>query len=318
MANFQDSYPAKVKYADDVQKNISFLLQPKENYTNSYFEPKYAFKLLCGSTSKDSNISDIYINQKYADYLLKTRGYESDQYKKLLNESIQLPYSNKYSKDINLTYCIKGIIDEADEKYIYYKNYIGDFFLANQYLSLPIQSSILFKLEKTTEELKTQIDTLLAEYKYETIGRHFNALMFSLAYDFRIVPVSPLGSENNILNITNENNILFNTLSKLYDFYFNKEYIISLIIVIISILIIFIVLFIVYRNLIKEKCNVKFVFALFILGFPGGVLFNFLFKQLFFKTIPLSIFSWQSFLFMFLALIIQLLIFKLMLKKSTK
>ena len=302
-SNFLNSTPATVDYLDKTNVPISFLLQPKENYTSNHFEQMYNFDLLVGGTDKNSNPEDIYINTQYADKLLIDNGLSS--YKDLLDLEIELPYTSKYSKGIQFHYVIKGVIDESSEKYTYYKSFIGDFFLANAYLSLPISTGTIFKMPDTLNDIRKTLDMLFSIYDYQTYGRYFNALSFSLAYDYRISIIGTVSSENNIHEINNSENGFFTKFHNLYDYYLYKKYIIHFITTLILLLIFIIINSVLSRQIItKLKSHLKTVIISLLLSFALGLGFNFVYKAMFLRKTYISITSWQSFIAMFVCFII--------------
>ena len=217
-AKYQNSTPAIVDYVDKNNVDISFILIPKENYTNSYFSSPHVFKLLVGGTSSSSNIEDLYINQKYADKLIFDDSSIST-YEQLIGKKISLPYTTRYVKNIYIDYIIKGVIDDNDAKYIRYSSFIGDFFLANQYLNLPINGTVVFEIPKKLNEIRVTLDSLFNLYEYSTICRYFNALSFSLAYEYRIYEIEAIGSNtNNLFEINDKTNDVFNKFNSVYDY----------------------------------------------------------------------------------------------------
>ena len=319
----EDSFPAEISINGKETKAINFLLQPKENYTNSFFNSIYSFKLLCGKTSKDSNTEDIYITKTYADKLLDSLFIEN--YEGLIGEKIELGYKHKYlSNSIMMTYKIKGVIDENDEHYLKMKNYIGDFFLVNQYLSLPINPTVLFGLEKDTEALRKELDTIFRTYKYDTSGRHFDALNFAYDYDTRIYAISNLNSEYQYLNTSSAS---FQKYNSLYEYFFNKQYIILIIITIILNLIFLVLgsmLLFVFLNktkFLKQRKTVIISFLFIIsIAVSLSILLSKLYKMLFFKNLPLSINCWGGFVLLaseaIIIIFVYIKIYLLKLKKN--
>ena len=305
LSDFQNSTPAIVDYIDKKQVGISFLLLPKENYTNSFFNGNYKFKLLSGGTSPKSNTEDLYINKNYADKLLVDNNLSS--YKDLLDMRINLPYSNQYVKNVEMSYVVKGVLDDTDSKYQYYQSCIGDFFLANQYLSLPINGNVVFKTPTKYSDFKKLINTMFDWYNYDTVGRHFDALNFAYHYSYRIVTISDLNNDNNYKNIYDENNAFYKNIDKLYNYYFEKQYIVPTILIIVG-NVAFLVLFYELIKLLvggNKKLNILPI-ILAILSIPMSMGLNSIYVKLINKSLPLSITSWQSFIFMLVELVLLL------------
>ena len=229
-SNFLETTPAVVNYIDEEKVPISFLLLPKGGYLDSFFSPNYMFHMLAGATDKTANIEDIYINQKYADYLLSISS-EYSSYSDLLDEIIEVPYYTQYiTKGVLVNYKIKGVIDSNDEKYIFFSKYIGDFFLANQYLSLPIKSCTIFDLENKMTSIKKQVNAITNTYNYKTNLKRFNSIENMYTYEYRLLSFDTLTTENNISSIENTESNHFSKYQKVYDYYFYKNNILKLLV----------------------------------------------------------------------------------------
>lgn len=300
-AGLDQCSPATITYNGSDNIEISFLLLPKENYTNSYFDASYNYKMLAGGANKESDVSDLYINKKYADYLLTVNS--KTKYDDLLNLEIKLPYNGKYSKNKFINYIIKGVIDETDEKYIYYKNYFGDFFLANQYLSLPISSSVCFKINSNDSNLiRENLDLLNRIYKYESAGRHYNALNFTFFYQYRFMSISTLESSGSYKNI-NAQSEYFAPYFKMYDYYFSKTNVVSVIVLVILLLIF--VVFSIYFYVLADSIefsyshkNIWRLLSILIISFIISLLLSRVLTQLIFGGYCIANSSWLSFLLM--------------------
>ena len=309
-ANYLNTTPATVDYIDEEKVNISFILIPKENYTNSYFSAPHTFNLLVGNTSSSSNLEDIYINKKYADKLISDDS-TIESYKQLLDKKITLPYTNSYVKNIDIEYVIKGVIDD-DAKYQRYKSFVGDFFLANQYLNLPINGTCLFELPKKIDEIREMMDSLFKIYEYDTIGRYFNALSFTLAYEYRIYEIEAIGpNQNDMFKINDGSNTFFNKYNSIYDYYFTKSYIMPLILISLSLLSLLIIFITMLRTIYKfgatKKITISVLFSI-LFAFPTAIGTNYIYKALFLNGISVSISSWQTFVFMLLPIILMIAI----------
>ena len=320
-ANYRNTTPATVDYIDEEKVNISFVLIPKENYTNVYFSAPHIFKLLVGGTSNSSNIEDIYINKKYADKLINDSPDLSD-YKQLLDKKISLPYKNTYVSNKSIEYVIKGVLDDEDDKYKRYQSFVGDFFLANQYLNLPINGTVVFELPTKLDEIRSMVDSLFKIYEYDTIARYFSAVNFTFAYEYRIYEIEAIGSNNNdMFKIEDKSNTVFKKFNSVYENYLSKAYILPLIIISIALLtliITFIALMIaIYKSFKKSKLLSFAIFISILLSFPTAIGTNFLYKLLFLKSLYVSITSWQTFVFMLVVLMV-LIITWLLCKKHRK
>ena len=310
---FKGSTPAFVDYIDQSSVSVSFLLLPKENYTNSYFDPLYSFELLCGGPNKESNSEDIYINQKYADYLLYSRGLPQNDYSSLLDEpEIRLPYINQYTESKKyMTYILKGVIKEDSPKYQEYKKFFGDFFLANQYLSLPLSNGTCFTLPNNANELRERLDLIFKIYDYKTAGRFFNALNFAYKYDFRTVGIDQIGTSKSISELFNEHNSYYSSLNSIYDYYFNKQFIIPFVILLVFDLIIFMINIWSFFKAVRYSpisISALTLISCCLLSSFIGLAFNAIpfLKEI--LKIPLSTHSWQAFLIMIIQLILIILI----------
>ena len=238
----RNEYPAIL----DNNERISMLCLPKSNYTNSFFDEQYQFDLLVGSTNNYSNTQDLYITKEYADYLLKNE--TNKDYSLLINKEIQLGYLNKYISDITkLTYTIKGVINTSSDSYAKYKMFIGEYFICNQYLSLPISNNIIFDIPAKQTKIKELVDYIVSLYDYAWSGyenlidrvltiRQYNddfkpvavysdkgpveysALELTYTYDMRIYTLDKNSTINNAL------------LDNIYNFYLNKEFVIPMVV----------------------------------------------------------------------------------------
>lgn len=305
-SNFLGSTPAVVQYKERQSVPISFLLLPKGGYLDSFFSTGYSFKLLVGRTDNKVNVEDIYINQQYADYLIY-ENTEYSSYNDLVGKKVVLPayYNDGLSSDF--IYNIRGVIDESDEKYSFYKEYIGDFFLVNQYLSMPLRSCTIFELKNKITEIKKQINCVFSVYKYESNVKRFNATELMLTHEYRLLTFDKKNSINNITAIE-ENNEYFKNYHEIYDYFLYKNNIfpllISSIMVLIS-LVMSLILFIKALNFSKEnRLNLAPIIFLIVVAFGLSVLLSNLFSLMFLKTPYRSIALWESFLTMFLMCII--------------
>ena len=313
-SDFNGSTPAIVNYLDNPSVEISFLLLPKENYTNSFFDSLYSFDLLCGKMNKDSNIEDIYINQKYADYLLNIKGLPENDYIALLDDPvIKLPYKNKYVSlpGKSITYNIKGVIKEDSDNYQKYKKYFGDFFLANQYLSLPLSSATSFVLGSNINDVREQLDLIYRVYDYKVSGRYFDALSFTYKYDYRTVSISALNSLNPITKLFAKDNAYFSQLNSIYDFYFNKQYIIPFVVLLVlNLMNVLLVVWSFFKVVKYSPLSLSSLVLLTscILSIFVGLILNFIPLLNGLLEVPLSTKSWQAFVAMAIQLILIVII----------
>lgn len=301
-SEFNGCSPGIVNYSESTSDTVAFLLQPKENYTNSYFDPLYSFELLCGKTDKESNTEDIYINQKYADYLIKTRGLlENDYTSLLLNPEIKIPYKNKHTSSKEMTYIIKGVLNDNSEKYQQYKKYFGDFFLANQYLSLPLSNGTCFTIPNTVNDLREYLDLIYRIYDYKVAGRYFDALSFTYKYDYRTVGIGHRDTTQSITQLFSENNSYFSEIKQIYDYFFNKQYIIPFVFLLVLDLIILLLSFWVIVRIMKNtmpSMSLLIILLSCAVSVFIGLLLNKISLLSMIINVPLSTKSWQAFVAM--------------------
>jgi len=176
-ANWDGLYsPGVIINENGESENLSFLLFPKNDYLDQQW--KYKMPLLYPSTASPlpriSLPNDIYINKEYADKLLFEKGYSSEQYEKLINAQITIPFSWNYKTSAernpdmyDVEYFVKGIIDSESDEYKYYKSLFGAFFIVSEYFTLPIPSQTFFDLNDSSISEKI-FRNVLKKYEYET------------------------------------------------------------------------------------------------------------------------------------------------------
>ena len=222
-ADFMESSPAVLEINGEIN-NFSFLLMPKNGYMDSSFSSPYNIHLLAGGTNKTANTEDIYLNKKYADYLIENN-IDFDNYDNLLDHEISIPYKTKYNtKPVPMMYRIKGVLDDNDELYIKYQNYLGDFFVTNQYLSLPVKWVTLFSLSHSIRTIRNEVELLTKTYNYDYILKRFNALESGYPYEYRIYAIDKLEGNGNLNNYGSETSTEhFGKIDKMYNFFFTRS-----------------------------------------------------------------------------------------------
>lgn len=318
-SNFLETSPAVVDYRDKSDVPISFLLLPKGGYLDAFFSPDYKFTLLAGSTDNTANIEDIYINKSYADFLLDG----SSDYKSLVGTSINLPYYTQYiTNGCAVGYKIKGILDENDTKYQYFKKYIGDFFLANQYLTLPIKSCTFFKLADKFTTIKKQVNAISRVYKYDVNLKRFNSIENMYTYEYRIMCCKDSLSNNNLNQIENQDNIHFQKYQLVYDYFFYKNNVIKLIVFSVLTIITFSItvfsLLTLTKNIVSLKAGVLFFGISLSVIFSIDIFLNKVLSKALMINPYISPNSWQCFVAMFIVTLALFVISILLLRKRNK
>lgn len=271
LADFFESTPAIVDYIDKSGVPISFLLVPKTSIADSVF--LYDFELLCGGTNSYSNPEDIFINSQHANFLLKSLNLSC--FEDLLGYRVDYSFFSNYcSAGSNMTYTIRGVINEECELYKFYRNYIGDFFIANQYLSLPINSATIFDVSNSREEMTMELENIDRVYNYETILKHFDSSYNLYPFEYRYMVISNTNSEYSYKEIQNVDNTYFNKIQMCYDYYFFKQNVQNLVIYCLLAVFVLCTLFITLNKIIKIQNLIYGKRKYFIYLYSAGVVLS--------------------------------------------
>ena len=233
-----DNYsPAVVNYVDETDVLVSMLLWPKESYI--YPKWKYDMPLLASSLQTGlpslSSPNDILVNEKYANYLLSNNASFSS-YKDLLDLEVGIDYvwanskvDYSETKRVNVNYVIKGVIDCNSDEYLSYQQKFGDFFIANEYLSLPIPVQTYFSFDVNSVRSRHKIQTLLNVYNYEAKKNidSSNSSYFQLEY--RVSFFGFFGTDLSILSVTKGENKFSSKTNAIFNYFNEYEYLIPLV-----------------------------------------------------------------------------------------
>lgn len=248
LSNFFESTPAVVNYLEKSEVPISFLLLPKIYISDNAF--LYDFELFCGDTNSCSNPEDIYINSQHADFLLESLNLS--RYEDLLGYQIEYDYFSKHcNKGSSVSYKIRGIINEKCELYKFYQKYIGDFFIGNQYLSLPINSATIFDISKSRDEMTMQLENIDKIYNYESVLQHFGSEYILYSFEYRYMAIGQKNSSYSYESIQIDSNSYFDKIQSCYDYYFYKQNVSSMIVYCLFAVIVFYALFFSLHKVLK-------------------------------------------------------------------
>lgn len=240
--------PGVVNYLENKDVHISFLMLPR---LNTYITAEWQYKiptLYPNSSSPLTNfrgVSDIFINKEYAQYLLKKYDRPLDDYQFLCNdrnlksEDREIPYSWNYgnyndhpAKKISSTYSIKGVLNSDSEEYLKYKNLFGDFFVVNEFFTMPLPSITFFEMKMENRDDERLISTIVNKYKYDA---SISANGYSQIdwFEYRITFFGKIDSPTSILNIETNPSEYNAMTDKMYDYYANKNSVLPLILYIV-------------------------------------------------------------------------------------
>lgn len=231
LANWENKYSPIKTSIDGKTKNYSLLLWPKNGYKDSRF--LYEMPLIAGKVDNFSNSLDIYITKSYADYLIGSKSLNLD-YEEFLTENpnISFFYEDEQNNSSNfcINYNLKGIIDDTSEIYLKYYNYFGDYFIANQYLFLPIPHFTYFETTQGLYAKKDQIKILLNVYDYTANRLYNSALLTSFAYEYRIAFIGKINSPIDFWHIWDNENSLAERVNLIFDEFTNGDYLLTAIV----------------------------------------------------------------------------------------
>ena len=179
----KNSYPARINM-NDADYYLSLFLSPKSGYLDNIQSNNYNIELLCGEFNSNDNINDIFITKEYADTLLNN---DKNNYNDLIGKLINIPYKISTKDDETpFFYKIKGVIDTSSQSYKYYREILGDFFIVNQYLTLPLPWGTCVLAKSSYGDLYQQIRTINKIYKYEANIKNIDSLHSTYPYEYRI------------------------------------------------------------------------------------------------------------------------------------
>lgn len=310
VSNWNNLYsPGVVEYSNGETINLSFLMFPKQNYIDQAW--KYKMPLLYpANTTPLSRLSlpnEIYINTEYAEKLLIDFGFSSNEYDKLYDKTITIPFSWNYIKAverkpdlIDVSYVIKGVIDSNSEEYNYYQNMFGDFFIASEYFTLPIPSQTYFDLpdHSTNEKL---FSTILDRYHYQT--KKSNNLSGASDYVFQ-TRISFFGNKDtdcSIESIWKQSNKYTMRSNKCFEAFTASNTLYIIIFLIVNLCSTFLLLFSAYKikmeyHMLADKNFVALVFWILVcLGL--GLVFGLILKNILFSFVnPIKYLSGNNYI----------------------
>ncbi len=254
--------PAMVDYVDKTNVETSVLLWPKDSYL--YYSYTDALPLICPSGTKINRITspnDLYINSFYADKLLKDYERPEKDYSYLLEKKVEIPsvwYDSFYpeagfDKVPNL-YRIKGVLDTDSDLYKSFSDYIGDFFVPNEYVSYPLCSATLFDFEETEWDNRHLINTMLNVYKYEATRNNVSSTVALSGLDFRPAVIGKLETENSFKKIGVSETTYNKQINDCCDLFANRSnvlYLVEFIMIELGIILIEIILILSFKRSVK-------------------------------------------------------------------
>lgn len=216
--------PLLADYGQEEKVPLTMVLANKDGYANPSFDPSYEIPLLCGGTGYSANIDDLYLNQSYADALLKQLGKK--EYKDLLNLSIEIPYKTQLGQ-YELVYRIKGVIDESSERYQELKYFFGDFCLGNEYLNIPVPWVTFFRFGTDAYDNYAKIRNINNVFQYDTILKRYSSTSNEFAFDYRIFLLDGYGTAYGLKSLwDNDYNV---RIGNAYNVFFTRQFIVNLI-----------------------------------------------------------------------------------------
>jgi len=239
--------PARVEI-NGSKKGFSLLLIPKERYVYNKWDERYSIPLLYpNNVQARTSPNDIYITKEYADELLSKNIATS--YDDLIDKAIEVPYywnteSTQFTKNV---FVVKGILDTESERYKSYKQIFGDFFVVNEYFTMPMPSVTMFSFGER-KDLLLLFETLLKKYDYETIKSNYSSTSSSFSFQTRITFVTDFESEYSIQKIMTSNSKYQIIINKIFDSFSNVSYIIySVILISVNISFVLLLLFLLFQ-----------------------------------------------------------------------
>ena len=258
-ANWLQKYsPGVVDYIDKSDVNVSFLLWPKDSYVHKYF--KYPMPLLAGSISNLSTPQDIFINSKFADKLIAQDGSISPyDYSGLIgkNKPTQIKYKwqdNSTNTDVftPVDYYIKGVIDFNSDQYQQYYKLFGDFFLVNEYFSLPLPSATYFTFNGGQFNDWKYFDIALNIFHYESVRKSSDTITSLYAYEYRLTFFGDSATEYAFTSVSNRTSKYFSMTSEVFAPFADYSASIYFVVFLLTNLIIYVVFFILATSMYKS------------------------------------------------------------------
>ncbi len=298
--------PGVVKYDGENETPLSFLMLPRQGYTDTQWQDKYKIPLLSPSQLGHlSSPNDIFINKEYADYLISKKPVGEQTYEHLINNETIIPYTWKYSEKsspdyVDNKYIIKGVLDSESEEYLKYKELFGDFFVLNEYFSLPFMGQTFFSINSSETSINL-FSKLLKEYEYKYIKFNYSSNSSSFAFQTRISFFDSKDGNYSINKIDYNPHKYCVRTDSCFEVFSNQMYIIY-IVLLLMINVAFAIIFAFFSlKFQKEKDDNKKITTIKMFVYIGliglGLLFGILISKLFFiGIIPLKYLSSKNYL----------------------